>query len=379
MALTTLPGQGVWIPTKADEGYQIGGSPYVIDATGEKFAVTFMAPKSGNLTRFETTITTLGNAPDNGLKCSFQSASSTDGLATGTILGAGAAAHVTTAGGSPSATGWFNPGDFGAVVAVTAGDILCAVIEFGGAGWVTPDSVGFGGTNRCGNTSLPFAMSATSTKNTSTFPIIALRYDDGTYCMADDEIWPGITHNDFDIDTGTSQNEAGLRFTVPVSMRLRAVEMFMLFAATSAEFELYLYDSGGSTVAGPITIDGDISSSATGLRFYLFVLPAPITLTANSEYVIAYKPTTTVNVRLFYYTFNSLEIMDSIPGGSEWYAIARAWSGGTPAAWTRYNTGTFRRPRVYLGFDAIDGDTGTPPGSGTRRVANVRRLGVGVM
>lgn len=356
MALVTIPGGGFWLPTKGDESYTIGAGAYVMDAASEKISVTFKAPKTGTLTRFEMTIAGVTNSPNNGLKCSFQSVSATDGLPTGTILGAGAGAHVTTAANSPSAAGWFNPGDFGATVAVTAGDVLCGVVEFGGAGWVSPDSVSFGSMNRCGNTSLTFAATALGTKQASTCAIFVLRYDDGTYAMVEDEIWPSITHGDFDIDTGTAKNECGLRFSVPVPMRLRAFAYHGLQFTTGGGYEVYLYNAAGTNVLGSaLTIDTDITSSATTVRWYHIVLPTSVILTPNSEYILGIKPTTTVNTRVIYYTYISTAVMDAIPAGSEWYAVDRAWSGGNPGAWTRYNNGTdgYRRPRILLNFDQL--------------------------
>jgi hypothetical protein len=368
MSLTTIPGFGLWMPCKSDESYQIGGATYVLDASGERMTVTFRAPKTGTLTRFEVVVSALTNAPDNGLKFSFQSASATDGMPSGTILGATAGAHVTTAGGSPSATGWLNPGDFGETVAVIAGDVLCAVVEFGGAGFTAGDNLGFGGRNRCSSTGIPFATSASGTKQATNFPIIALRYNDGTYAMVDDEIWPSITHGDFDIDTGTAKNECGLRFSVPVEMTLRAFYYHGLYQGANSQWELYLYDSGGLTVAGPVTIDGDHASSSTTVRWYQIVLPQAVTIAANSEYILGMKPTTIVNFRMTYYTFASSALLDAVPGGSNWYAVDRAWSGGTPGAWTRYNNGTdgYRRPRVLLNFSDVHDGAGGAAIGGTR-------------
>jgi len=352
--LVSFPGLGFWLPAKGDEAYQFIGTTFRIDAAGEKVQIVFRAPKTGNITGFGLTIITLGNAPDNGLKCSLQSIDAS-GVPSGSILASGNA-HVTTAGGTPSATGWFEV-TLGAAVAVTRGtDILGAVVEFGGAGWVSPDSVSFGGTNRCGDTGCPYSISGTTTRQTSEFPSFILKYDDGTYSMVQDEVWPAILHADTDIDTGTAANEMGLRFLVPMPLRLRAVCCHMNFAAAGADFELYIYDAAGATVSGPIAIDGDHASTITSSRYYNFVLPAQVVLKPNQEYIFGIKPTTTNNVRLIYYTFNSLAIMDAIPGGSECYEVTRAWSGGTPGAWTRYNTGGngFRRPRVFLWFDGVD-------------------------
>jgi len=357
VTLVTIPAGGlggVWIPHKGDEFSGVLSSIYTIDALNERVTVSFRAPRTGTLTRFETCISAVGNSPNNGLKLSFQQISASDGMANGTILGGGAA-HITTAANTPSAAGWLATADFGAGVAVTAGDPLACVIEFGGAGWVTPDNVSVGYLSRCGDLGFPFGTSVLTTKQNGTLPIIALRYSDGTYAMIDEEVWPAVTQSTFDMDTGSAQNEAGLRFTVPAPMRLSALDFFLNFAAAGADFEVYLY-AGGSTLVGPISHDGDHSSTVTGGVYYLFPLPTPVVLKPNTEYIVGLKPTTTNNVRLIYYTIDSLALMDAIPGGSEWYAVARAWSAGTPGSWARYQNGTdgYRRPRVFLCIDQFD-------------------------
>jgi hypothetical protein len=382
MALTTIPGLGFWLPQKQDETYAVSGATYVMDASGEKVTVTFMAPKTGTLTRFEMLVATLTNAPDNGLKCSFQTVDGSTGLPTGTIMGSGSA-HVTTAGGSPSAAGWFNPGDFGASVAVTAGDVLSAVVEFGGAGFTAGDSVAFGHLSRTGDLAFPFGASAAGTKQASTFPIIALRYNDGTYAMVEDEIWPVIADGEFTMDTGTAKNEFGMRFSLPVAVTLRALNLYLGNDAVNGACEVYLYDSGGTNImpngaggTAALAVDGDHASSGVVMRWKILPIPEPVTIAANTEYIVGVKPTTTINTRMVYYTVTSSALMDAIPGGSNFYAVDRAWSGGTPGAWTRYNNGTdgYRRPRVLLGISQLHGAGGGGGSFGGKRPLRVSRV-----
>lgn len=359
MASYTTRG-GLWIPEKTDESYQFAGGTFVMDASGEKVTITFQAPATGNLQRFEFYVQAVGNAPDNGLKCSFQQRSLTDGIANGTILGASNGAHVTTAGGTPSAVGWVNPGNFGEVAAVTIGDELSLVIEFGGAGFTAGDNITIGQLNRAGDTGLPFSTSATSSKQSSLLPVVALVYDNGDVYMVDEEIQPAKTTTDFDFDTGTSIREAGLKFQVPWNCALVGWRAFMNFAAGSADHEWRLYDASNNVLVGPISRDGDVGSSTTGSRWYLQRI-APYTLTRNTTYRLVVKPTTTTNVRLIRYQFDTAAHMLSVPPGLSSWCATSANSGLT---WTDYNNGSdgYYMPRVHLNlnnFDDGDGGGGT--------------------
>lgn len=346
---------GLWVPILRRQDPAINTSTFVMDASGEQAVLVFRVPKTGNLQGFGAYFGAVGNVPNNGLKFSFQSVNLTTGQASGTILGATAGAHATTAANTPASAGWSDPGNFGEVVAVTRGDVVAAVIAF--ASFTASDSVTVGGLSGASfQRGFPYGISVLTTKNTNLIPIVAIRYDDGTYVDVVHDGWAVTAHNQTSVNTGTTPDEMGLAFQVPFPCKLRAV-LATLSIAAGADYDIVVYDSDGTTALATQSIDGDVTS-ATNTMFHEHYLDADVTLAANTVYRVVVKPTTVTSLTFHDNSFNGLALMDTVEGGQSWYLTARTNAG----AWTDYNSGTFRKPRLALllnGFDDGAGGGGT--------------------
>lgn len=364
MALQTLPGShGCWVPTMGDDSYSINASTLVIDATGEYVALICRVPKTGTLTRFEAPFSAVSNAPDNGLRFSFQDVDLTTGLPDGVVD-----QFATTAAGTPSAPGWVNPGDFNATRSVTRGDLIACVID--APSFTAGDSVAVGGTTRTSDLLFPYGVSATGTKQQFTIPMFGLRYDDGTYEAPCTEVWPATSNTDRTVSSSTTPDEYGIAFQLPFPFKLSEIGIFML-VGTNADYTVYVYDASDNVLAS-IAVDGSVTSSTSARRYSMHYLSTEITGAANTLYRVTFKPGTTTSHQLTEYTFASLALMGAVEGGSNWYSTGRK-SGG---AWTNYNNSTdgFKRCRISLNFTAFD--DGTAVGGGGGAALSRVRLGM---
>jgi len=348
MALQVITGGGFWTDALSIENFGgIGASTYALDAASEKAVVILQCPKAGTLDRFDFNIGTVTNSPENGLRASFQGVSLTDGQNDGTILGATSNAFVTYA--HTVGAGWKST-NFGETVTVTRGQLIACVLDWAGA-FTAGDSVTLSHTAPGGPLfGLPYGIAVTGTKNTTALPLIALHYTDG-YAFLGPTL-PGVnlftSVGVYHVDSATA-DEWGLAFAVPFPFRLNRVRVTITVTA-GATFELLVYDGDGTTVLDTVTHDGDVTAQA-GTGVYDFVCSADVVGAANTVYRVTIRPTTTNTVNLQYVGFASVDLMDTMEGGRNFYMTSRLDQGG---AWTDYNAGTFRRPRMALHLTAFD-------------------------
>ena len=343
MAIVELSG-GVWYPHLYDSFYGTNDLTYLIDASSEKSVMIFEAPKSGDIDRVDVYIV-VGNSPDNGLRVSLQGVDAS-GQNNGTILGATNNAYVTYA--HTVSTGW-KSSNFGEVATVTKGQLLAAVVDI--PSFTASDSVTIR-RHQVSSNGFPYGISDTGTKQTANYPAMAVHYTTG-YEPLNPQVRGvlTLTNLSYNLNTGTA-DEWGLAFTLPIAARLRRVGG-LIGAAAGADHEIILYDSGGSVVS-TITVDGD-HAGATGVNRVSREFSADIDLSEGQLYRIMVRPTTTNNVILGYEEYSSLDLMDTSPGGQDFYMTSRLNQGGS---WTNYNSGTFRKPHLALGLVGFDSGGG---------------------
>jgi len=344
MSLTALEGQGVWVPATWAWATSIAGTGYVIDAAGELAALVLRCPRAGTLDRFDFNLVTVTNSPDAGLRASFQGVDAATGLPDGTVLGATSNAFVTYA--HTVTTGWKST-NFGETVTVTRGQLIACVVDI--PSFTASDSVGVGSVALSPSFALPYGVSATSTKQTSVVPIIVLHYTDGYACVSEHvPAASALTAVSYAVNTGTA-DEWGLGFQVPWPCTLNAVCVSMA-ASAGGDFEVLVYDSA-SNVLATLAHDADVNGGVGSPHRWMFYTASALTLTANTTYRVTIRPTTTTTLTLRYWSFPSAEVMQSMPGGDNFYLTSRLDQAG---AWTDYNSGTFRQPLMALGLSAFD-------------------------
>jgi len=160
------------------------------------------------------------------------------------------------------------------------------------------------------------------------------------------------------VRSGTTPDEVALEFQMPWDCQVDAC-FLQCAPQTGGDMDIVLYDSGSTAVTnGTISVDANQVSS-TGGTILQRLFPGLVSLSANSTYRLAMKPTTTNTVFWYGADVDQAGYMAAMPGGTAWRWAQRTDAG----AWT---TTTTRRPNFGLRFVAFNpsSSSGGPVGSG---------------
>lgn len=357
MAITTVPMHLIPnVPPEANNTFQTL-TAFALNAAGDKLAFVVQVPKDGTLDWFEVRIGAIGNAPDNGVRFSFQDIDATTGFPDGT-------ADQFAVKATPSANTWTTPDNVmtddgtggGVKRTVAAGAYLGCVIDY--STFVASDSFEVTTPNHATG---PWSNNYTADGSTGTYakstrpPCLALKYSDGTYAEFPLPIIPqsaGGTATTF--NNTSTPDERALRFQVP--MQCRCVGAWFL-ADGDGDADIVLYDSGNNVLASA-SIDPDVRET-TGVKHF-FVFWDPQTLSAATTYRIAVKPTTATSLTVYQFPVSSNGLLAAVPGGIEWYLSTRTDAGA-------FSDTTTARPLMGLiinGYEATAGGGGGATFSG---------------
>lgn len=321
----------LWIPAPQ---WQPAGPPaftfIAVDANAEQFGNIIRVPKTGTLHSFELRIGSVTQNPVNGTRLSFQDVSLTNGVQDG---GVDQFRMITTL----SANSWnVPPGpltsdgtDTGTKRSVNQGDLLACVVD------IATFTAGDAFQANCLVSTATVLSDYYITDNTSIFksmPNIALKYDDGSYAILPWLLGPYVTLTTRSFGTGSTPDERGVRFTVPVSCKTDGA---WLRVGITGDFSVVLYDNA-STVLASATVDKDVRTETAGNICYV-TWDSTIALTPGNTYRLVCKPTTATNVDFYEFTVPSNAYLAALPGGISWYGTSRTDAGAwTDADATRY-------------------------------------------
>lgn len=325
-------------------------NPFAITASGHKFAYIISVPKTGTLDWFEYRAGTVTTFPGNGLRLSFQ-----DLDASGNPDGSVDQFCVISSAFANDA--WVIPpnvmtddGTSGGVKrSVTGGQLLACVVDFNPTYTTgSMNQMAITNTNRL-IAGLPYVDLNTGawTKSTSS-PIMALKYDDGTYPPLG-YVWPLKVYTTVSFNNASTPDERGMLVNLPITVEVGGV---WLDADTDGDFDLVVYDSGGSVLTSA-SVDKDArSSDVFGITHVQF---APVTLTAATDYRVVVKPTSGTSLTVAYVDVESAARLEVL-WGHQGCAYTERTDGG---AWT--NTAT-RHPVMGLLLTGIEATGGGSPG-----------------
>jgi hypothetical protein len=333
-------------------------STSAINASGDRYGWVFQAPKSGTLHSFEHNISVVSNNPDNGLRLSFQDVS----LSTGNPDGAQDQFFDQT---GTISTGWNVPGGpitndgtgGGVKRTVVHGDYLSCVVDF--TNFVAGDSVtGVVGAN-CGvtvvnNSYICDGNSGAYAKVSSSFPIFALKYDDGTYAKIPGLVLPIVSITNQAFNNTSTPDERGLRFQVEFDCKISG---FWMQISANQPADAVLYDNASSVLA-TVVIDPEVRQGVSAITKSWFYFSSAISLTANTTYRLVLKPTTVNSVTLQQFNATSNAILEATDGGIEWYLTSRTDAG----AWTDTTTS---QPFIGIILSELDVSSGGGGGAFT--------------
>ena len=321
----------------------------IMNGSTEKVGFHVQAPKSGTLDKFEFMV---GNPKSlnasSVIRVSFQDPSTSVEGADGTQD-----QYRDIAATALTAQTWAVPGlitsdgtDSGTKRTVTKGDDIYCVIEFqtftsgdqiriiAAAHWATTNEYlgwhAIGG-YPCGADDQGSGWShLTTSGNASMGPYCVLKYSDGSY-----EI-PVLSTDNVDLvgvltpyNSSDSPNEKGMKFQVPVAFITDGAWIRGSHASGQTNYDVILYDSGGSIVR---SVSFTTQISGAGTEDGLWVQWAPYTMTANSDYTLSVKPTSTTDFVWEYVRYASAAIKTAHLG-STWYYRTRTGTG----SWTDYD------------------------------------------
>lgn len=349
MALQNIPGVIFW----PDETNRTTGNPafvnnLTIDAASEKAAMIFQAPKTGNVSAimWKTGTVTTGATLD----VRLETVDTTTGHPTGTLKG-------TNSNGSQVVANTDDDKVFVTTLttacAVTKGDIIAVVIVNPGAsfGNMVVSSI-----NNMGGYYPYTDLYTTSWSLQAPSPVAALKYDDNTYSQVPG-CYPFETFTSVNFNNGSSPDEIGNIFQVPFKCRVTGWWLYTQPIGATRDFDIVLYDSNGTTALQTYSFDPNVDSGTGAQSFRCGLFSGTSTLTINTNYRIAMKPTTANSNNLWYYSVLSSDILGAFSGGSNMHRTGRTDAG----SWTQV---TDERCLIGVLIDQLDDGVGSGGGSG---------------
>lgn len=338
---------------------------YTLDALGEYVAWIIQAPKTGTIDRIHFYAGAV-TADGDGLRCRIETVSGTDGNPSGTLVTSSAeVTHVTT-----TANSW-NRGTAGLAAAVTKGDMIAVKLASPAAGTT------FNGVIRAKfdqyqapgvnwpNALFPYIVNAipTAAKVSPGAMCFALEYNDATIPHTEGAV-PISTAASTSFNSGSTPDERGNLFQVPVPCRVVGIYSQAMPAAGGANLDFLLYDAA-STALATLAVDAEhnrtpAASPQSEIRYFA----AAVSLSANTDYRVAIRPSTTSNVSATQYvldtTVGTTALREAGMGGTTWKLTTRTDAG----AWTDTNDTIACIGLIVDQFDdAASGGTGGFPAS----------------
>jgi hypothetical protein len=345
MPLQSFPGWGLPIPR-----IQVLGSVFsaiAVDAAGEKAAMVFQVPKTGNIDRIAFYVSNVTGTART-IRVGLETIDSS-GNPTGTQYGGSAVGTQA----SPASTTVYEV-TLGTPAAATIGDRVAIVIQFDST--VGNMQIGTAPLNDACGFPYSSAFTASWAKQTSNLILCGIRYDDGVYEDIGSPI-PGIWSSPT-ISSSTTPDEVGVKFSLPFPVTVKGVWLNLDLDGNAT---IKLYDSDGSTVLGSISVLS-AERAFTSMTLYYFHFSTPIDLDAGTEYRLTLLPATTTAIGFRRVVVASADRLGAMSGGTAWYETSRTDAG----AWT--DTTTQKVFKGLLCSHFHDGAGGSPSAPAARNL-----------
>jgi len=342
----------------------------VIDATGEKIAyigrVWNKDGSSKNINKVGFLFGSVTKAGGSGLTVSLQDVSLTSGPVFQPDETQDQTVAIANGDAGFTSNAWYQTGALSATRTVSPGDLLAVVIEYDGSGRLGADAVNV----RClaqadsSGFNMPGVVlkSGGSWSDTTDIPNVILEFDDGTFGTLDGGFPLSATSSAaFKQDTGTA-DEYAMEFSVPFPCKADGCWLTHALSANTSNYEIVLYE--GTTVKTTVTVDANaVKAAGDSPRFAWFAFSSQISLTANTTYYLAVKPTqTTSTVTLHYFDVAAANHFQAHDGGTAFRFATRLDEGAWAAATTT------RRPYMGIRLCAFDDGVGGGSGGGLKIV-----------
>jgi hypothetical protein len=362
MALTAIDGIYYGTPLWANLSYNSG---LVIDATGEKLA--FMG-RVWNKDRAQKQITKVGfrfgtvtKAGGSGLTVSLQNVSTAAGPPAQPDETQDQTVAVANGDATFASNTYHHTGALSANRTVEFGELLSVVVEYDGSGRLGADSVIVSGINGYfGSAGLHECHCALKTGGSwalaNFLPNVVLEFSDGTFGTLDGAYGTSnITSTT--VNTGTTPDEAGFAFTVPVPMKIDALVFPMIMvSAANQDYDVVFYT--GSTATATVSILAEHHRSGGGVAPLIVPIGEQELATATT-YRAVIKPSSANSVTVYYFDVSAAGHMEANMPGTTWTWTQRTDSGAFSETTTR---------RMWGGIRVIEVHDGASSGGGGNKV-----------
>lgn len=295
----------------------------------------FMVPKTGTITHVGFRLANVSSSQT--VRVGLETVSTSDGRPTGSQYGGSAVGTQT----SPTSNTYYEVA-LATPASAVQGDVIAAAIQWN----LTGGTADFHSGQNDYRSEFPYhdeVTSGTSHTFLRRWPNVSIKYSDGTY--PDFGGFPAALFADVTYNSGSTPDEHALRFSLPFNCRI-AGSHFLNTVGTSSDFDVVLYDKNGTTVLTSQSIDGN-QWRGTGDDAGRIFFDTSVVLKRNTVYRLSIKPTTANNVKVRKVTVANANVMNQMPGGTNFSMSTRTNDG----AWTD-DTLTF--PNIGVILDQIE-------------------------
>lgn len=296
---------------------------HLLDASGEMLATRFHAPRTGNIRKIYSRLSTVTTGQT--IKNSLQNIDAATGFPDAGIDQSG------TYSVADSDDNTWKSVTLDTDRAVTIGDIVEEVREFD----TTVGNLNFSSTQSGTNTDAAFANVyhyTTAWANANRQPLMVVEYDDGV-CYPIAGVMPGIATG-YAWNSSGSPRYRGMKF-IP-AFTFVASHVYMRITLATADSDLIIYD-GSDNVLTTVTLDKDIYGSTAATQ----AIPiGSMQFTAGQTYRLVLNPSSVNNVTLW-----GIDCPTAAALGMMGMGTQGVWTQGSTGSWTETDT---RRP--VMGF-----------------------------
>lgn len=316
MPITSYSGRGSLVPgwfgnNSSAPSIAVLGT---IDATGEKLAFVgrFWHPSGStkNIRRVQFRFSTIVKAGGSGLTVSLQNVNAAAGPPGQPDETQDQTVAIANGDAGFASSQWYRTNTLSADRSVAIGEELAVVLEYDGSGRLGSDSVTLTAISIT-STGLPLTLGSTfgvlktagwTLVQTTSHPIMLLECDDGTFGILDGCVAVSAVGST-NLQSDTTPDEIAIKLSPTFDARIDALYCFVLANNTGSNYNLILYDSGGTALE---TISQNPFQIASLVNAHTALCPiAPRILTAGGTYYVAVKPTQdTQNVTVYHIDVN---------------------------------------------------------------------------